>query len=214
MSLEDLQPAFIRAKVKEVLLAKSSKLDILIKSVLFKLMPNVTPSKHEKDLILSIIHELIFNGQANVNNGVISLNLTYRISSVEEDYRINTSELFFNKPVFVVGAKEAISVGSERYPSLWKTLSLDAKIDIELVAEPDNKKDPLAVALCIERKPYAYMLRSEAAEYHPIIKEANKKKINIMTIATVSLDEKLSTFKVFKLHLPEPSELKEEIDSL
>lgn len=214
MSLEEMQPAFIRKTVKEVLLSKSSKLDVLMKSVLFKLMPNVTPSKHEKDLILSIIQELIFNGQANINNGVISLNLTYRVSSVEEDYRIKTSELYFNKPVFVIGSKESTSVGSERYPSLWKPLNLDSKIDIELVAEPDNKKDPLAVALCIERKPYAYMLRSEAAAYHPIIKEANKKKINIMTVATVSLDEKLSTFKVFKLHIPEAAELQTEIDSL
>lgn len=214
MALENMQAAYVKKAVKEVLLAKPAKIDTLIKTSLLKIMPNIQPSKNDKEIIKGIIQELIFNGQANVNNGLISLNLTYRVSSVEEDYRIQISDLMFNKQVFILGNQEQLSVGSERYPSLWKNFTLGQKVEVELVAEPDNKKDPLAVAVCIERKPYAYMLRSEAAKYHPIIKQANRKKYNIMTVGTVEMDEKLSAFKIFKLHLPNVEEFKEEIESL
>lgn len=212
--MENMQPAYIRTTIKNVLLNKPAKIDNLMRSVFIKLMPNIVPTKSEKALVLTMIQELAFNGQININNGTISLNLQYRVSSVEEDYRLNSLQNVTRKPMKISGNIYCVSVGSERYPSLWRELELDSHIEVELVPEPTNKKDPLAVALCINDRPYAYMLRSEAALYHPLIVKLRAQGYKASIDAKVAVDEKLSTFKVFTFYLPTLQELSEQIESI
>lgn len=212
--MENMQPAYIRTIIKNVLLNKPAKIDNLMRSAFIKLMPNIAPTKSEKDLVLTVIQELAFNGQININNGTISLNLQYRVSSVEEDYRLNNLQNVTRKILKLSGKTTCVSVGSERYPSLWRELELGSHIEVELIPEPTNKKDPLAVALCINDRPYAYMLRSEAALYHPLIVKLRAKGYKACIDADISVDEKLSTFKVFTFNLPDLEELSQQIESL
>ena len=202
----DLQNAHIKKMIKEVLIIRPLTIEQVVRLVCQKAMPNVTPSKVEKEKIELLTGELIFEGHLNAHNSKIELNIRYRVSSVEEDYIIedsnNTSE-----PLNIDGKYEIETVGSERYPFIWQSLEEGQAVQVELIAEPNNTRDSLAVAVCINKKPYAYLPRPEAARYHSTLLEASNKGIAVYANAKVIISESVLQHKLFVLNLKNPEDI-------
>lgn len=204
--IQELQNAHVKKMIKEVLIIRPLTIEQIVRLVCQKTMPNITPSRTEKEKIESLTAELIFDGHLNSHNGKIELNIRYRVSSVEEDYKLeDTTEPQHN--IFIDGANAFETVGSERYPFIWQSLEPNARLQVELIAEPTNTRDALAVAVCIKKKPYAYLPRPEAAKYHPIIMDAKNKGYAVFANAEVQISESVLHHKIFILKLDTPENI-------
>lgn len=212
--VQDLQSAHIKNMIKTVLVLRPLPVEQIVRLVCQKAMPNIPPSRQEKEIIEKYTGELLFGGHLNAVNGKIELNMRYRVSSVEEDYKLEEEDNIVKTSLNIDGDYEFETVGSERYPFAWKDLSEGDMVEVELIAEPTNTRDALAVAVCINKKPYAYMPRPEAAKYHPIIVEARNKHYNLFTQAKVAISESVLHHKLFVLMLEKPDDLKTEIGEL
>lgn len=212
--VQDLQSAHIKNMIKTVLVLRPLPVEQIVRLVCQKTMPNIQPTRQEKELIEKYTGELIFSGHLNAVNGKIELNMRYRVSSVEEDYRLDEADNIPKTALNIDGDYEFETVGSERYPFAWKDLNEGDKVEVELIAEPTNTRDALAVAVCINKKPYAYMPRPEAAQYHPIIVEAHNKHHSFFTQATVKISESVLHHKLFILGLEHPNNLHNEIGEI
>lgn len=211
LQIKDLQPAHVKKIIKSVLILRPLPLEQITRTVALKTMPNIPVSKQEKKLIEQYTSELIFDGQLNAINGKIELNMRYRVSSVEEDYKLDDTDVTPKTPLHVHGDYSFETVGSERYPFIWQKFEEGDTVEVELIAEPTNTRDSLAVAVCIDKKPYAYLPRPEAAQYHPIIVEARNKNYTIVTKGKVAISESILQHKIFVLSLEQPDMLKEYI---
>jgi hypothetical protein len=203
LHIKDLQRAYVGKTIREVLAIHPVTFEQLQAKSLKKLIPHTTPNAEDKALVKEEIFNLLIDGKIDINKGKIRIEGRYRVNSVEEDYKIdNITTLAGIKNIN--GNNVILSVGSERYPFFWSNLEISSVIPVELIAEPNNKKDPLAVAICIDKKPYAYLPREEAANYHPSIMLANKQGFSIMTEAIVSFYEENPSVKLFKLEIASP----------
>lgn len=212
--IQDLQSAHVKKIIKSVLILRPLPIDQIIRLVAQKTMPNIPVSKNEKNLIEQYTGELIFDGHLNSLNGKIELNMRYRVSSVEEDYKLDEGDSTPKTPISGSGDYTFETVGSERYPFIWQKLEEGLLVEVELIAEPTNMRDALAVAVCINKKPYAYLPRPEAAKYHPIIVEARQKNHSIFTVGKVTLSESVLQHKIFVLSLEQPESLAERISKI
>lgn len=207
MHATEMQKAYINKTIREVAALFPIEFHALQMKVIAKLMPHVEPTDADRKLIREEIISLIIDGKMDINKGKVSVEGRYRVNSVEEDYKLNNIE----NPEGIKninGTYEILSVGSERYPFYWQPLEINKTIEVELIAEPQNKKDPLAVAICIDKKPYAYLPRPEAFKYHPLIQKANNHGFLIVTQAKVGTYEHNPSVKLFILKVA-PSEILE-----
>lgn len=206
MDISEMQNAYIGKTIRSVLSLKPMDKNELISNVIKKLNPESPSTKEAKDKIVSVIVELIFNGKLNVKDGKIMLIGRFRTNSVEEDYTLKEHTSLVTQFINIDGGYYIETVGSERYPFLWSTMIPGMQFKVELIAEPSNSKDPNAVAVCIDKKPYAYLPREEAPKYHRILKSANANGVGIETTATVGHYTN-SEVKLFKLYLTGHEEL-------
>lgn len=198
--LKDMQKAYIDKTIREVLAVHPVSYDQLILKTFKKLIPNLQPTEEDKKIVKQEILEMLVEGKIDMNKGKVSVEGRYRVNSVEEDYKLNNVETVEGEKN-INGSHQVLTVGSERYPFFWSNLEMGRQIRVELIAEPQNKKDPLAVAVCIDKKPYAYLPREEAAKYHPLVINANKKGFIITAIAKVSVYPENPTVKLFELNV-------------
>lgn len=205
--INELQSPHIKQLIKTVLVLRPLPIDQIIRLVCLKTMPNIAPSREEKEKIKQLTSELIFEGQVNASYGKIELNERYRVSSVEEDYLIEEPEGKILEPLNVDGSYVFETVGSERYPFIWKELQEGQTVEVELIAEPTNTRDSFAVAICINKKPYAYMPRPEAARYHPVIVKARSQNYTLVTKAKVAISESILNHKIFIMNLETPEKI-------
>lgn len=212
--LNELQTAHIKRTIKSILILRPLPIQQVISLVGKKLMPNIPLSGEDKRLIEKLTAELIFEGQLNAKDKKIELNGRYRVSSVEEDYKLDEQESSNRKSLNMSGGKTIETVGSERYPFIWQKLNVGENVDVELIPEPTNMRDPLAVAVCIDKKPYAYLPREEAARYHPTLTEAKRLGYNVFVTAEVTMVKSLLDFKMFKLNVETPEKFSEMINAI
>jgi hypothetical protein len=198
--IKDLQVAYISKTIREVLAIHPVTYDQLLSKSIKKLIPSTQPNSDDKNRIKEEIFKLLIEGKIDINKGKVSVEGRYRVNSVEEDYKLNNIESLEGEKN-INGSHEFLSVGSERYPFFWSTLELNTIVVVELIAEPQNKKDPLAVAICIDKKPYAYLPREEASNYHSIVMKANSDGFRIVASAIISTYEHNPSVKLFKLSL-------------
>jgi hypothetical protein len=209
--LNKMQQAYINKTIREVLAVSPVDFDTLMSRVFKKLIPNIEPNSSDKEVLRFRILDLLIQGKIDINKGKISIEGRYRVNSVEEDYKLNNVESPAGEKN-INGTTIINSVGSERYPFFWSKLELGSLIKTELIAEPQNKKDPLAVAICIDKKPYAYMPREEASKYHPLIIKANKKDFIIVTHAKVITHPDNKDLKLFQLNVADSPILERHLD--
>lgn len=212
--IQDLQSAHIKKIIKSVLILRPLPIDQIVRLVAQKTMPNMLVSKAEKKLVEQYTSELIFDGHLNAVNGKIELNMRYRVSSVEEDYKLEDEDKTPKKPLMIQGDYIFETVGSERYPFIWQKLEEGSTVEVELIAEPTNMRDALAVAVCIDKKPYAYLPRPEAAQYHAIIVEARNKNYAFFTKGKVAISESVLQHKIFILSLEQPESISRKINNI
>lgn len=209
--LKQMQKAYIDKTVREVLAVHPVTYDQLVIKAFKKLIPNSSPNAEDKQILKTEIFEMLVEGKIDINKGKISVEGRYRVNSVEEDYKLNNvDEVEGEKNIN--GSYKVLTVGSERYPFFWSSLELGKIITVELIAEPENKKDPHAVAVCINKKPYAYLPREEAPKYHPLVMQANKNGFIVVTSALVSTYPENPSVKLFELNITPSEILKKHLD--
>jgi hypothetical protein len=206
MEIAEMQNAYIGKTIRAVLSLKPMDKNELILNVIKKLTPGSPITKEAKDRVLGIVVDLIFEGKLNVKEGKVMLIGRFRTNSVEEDYNLKEHTALVTQSINIDGTVEMETVGSERYPFIWASMIPGMKFKVELIAEPGNSKDPNAVAVCLDKKPYAYLPREEASKYHRFLKSANANGIGIEATATVGYYEN-SEIKLFKLTLTSHEEL-------
>lgn len=206
--INELQKSYVKHIIKAILVLKPLTIDQVVRLTCQKAMPNVTPTREEKELIEQLTGELAFEGELNIANKKIELNLRYRVASVEEDYKLEDEGASTRQPINIDGEYEVETVGSERYPYIWKALDEGLTVEVELIPEPTNTRDHLAVAVCIDSKPYAYFPRPDAAKYHELIEHARDNHLKIVTNAKVFRSEGLLKHKYFILHLQTEEQFK------
>lgn len=205
--ISDLQPAYIRKIMSEILFRKPLNFKSLIATTVQKLTPNVPPTREELMTLKDIVLNMLIEGKTNISNGVITLNSRFRTNSVEEDYKLSVKEADSTINIDSADGATINSVGSERLISLWTEMPVGKVVTVTLIAEPDNRKDPNAVAICIDGKPYAYFPREEAYNYQKLVLEAAEKRIALECTATATYDSEVYPVKYFELNLLPKSEL-------
>jgi len=197
--ISELQQAYIRKIMSEILFRKPLPFKSLIHLTSQKLMPNVPPTAEELRTLKDVIFNMLVEAKVNMVGGNISLNSRFRTNSVEEDYtlKINPSDEIVN----VDGGVFITSVGSERFLSIWQDLEDGQIFTVNLFAEPNNRKDPNAVAICIGDKPYAYIPREYATLYQYSIMQAEAKSLLLQCTVTVRNNKDVYPIKYFELNL-------------
>lgn len=205
-----MQNAYISKTVRTILSLRPMDKNELVSNVIKKLSPGQPSTKEAKEKIFNIITELVFDGKLNVKDGKIMLIGRFRTNSVEEDYTLMEQTSMIKEVINIDGPNILETVGSERYPFLWSSMTPGSRFKVELIAEPNNSKDPNAVAVCINKKPYAYLPREEAAKYHRFLKSANANGLGIEATALVDYYEN-SEVKLFRLSLTSHEDLLKKI---
>ena len=73
----------------------------------------------------------------------------------------------------VSGDHTVNAVGCYAYPAGYKGLLAGADVMVELIPEPDNPHDPLAVSLEVDQRRVGYLSRIVASTWHPVVAQFN-----------------------------------------
>lgn len=201
MTLLDMQRPFIRKSIIEIVARQSVSIKNIATVVSKKLQPNYPLTVEEKQYVNSIIFSMISDGDVNVKSGMLETKTRYRLNSVEEDYYLNVNE-DTHKHVNMEGEVDVFTVGSERKPFLWARLNPALPYHVTLVPEPQNFKDPNAVAVCINGQPFSYFPRDLAEQYSPILNQIFKYNIVLTTQAIVLEHPEHEGLDCFRLRMP------------
>jgi hypothetical protein len=212
MTLLDMQKAFIRKTVVELVARQSVSVKNIATVLAKKLQPNSILTVDEKQYINSIVFTMISDGDINVKSGMLETKTRYRLNSVEEDYYLNVNEET-HKHLNVEGDTEVYTVGSERKPYLWARLNNALPYQVTLVPEPQNFKDPNAIAVCINGQPFSYFPRDLAEHYSPVLNQIFKYNIVLTTKATILEHPDNKGLECFKLRMPDVSTIVEQLSS-
>jgi len=206
MTLATMQKAFIRKTIIELVARQAIDLKTLPNHVAKKLTPNVALTVEDKKYLTNILYAMLSDGDINITDGIVQTKTRYRLNSVEEDYYLNVSE-DTHYHLKTSGNNIVHTVGSERKPYLWARLNPTLTYQVTLIPEPQNHKDPNAIAVCINGQPFAYFPRDKAAEYAPTLNKLFTHDIVITTEATVTEHPDNVNLEAFKINMPETQEI-------
>lgn len=208
-----MQKAFLKKTITEIVARQATPLKNLPQQVAKKLTPNVALTAEEKNYINEVIFTMLTEGSINSDAGVIQTKTRYRVNSVEEDYMLNIDETTHHF-LKTAGDVDTYTVGSERKPYLWAKLNRGASYTTILIPEPENRKDPNAVAVCINGQPFAYLDRDTAKQYSPILNTMFEHKIVLTVDANIVEHPDNVELECFKLSLPDRNQLLTKIQNL
>ncbi len=118
------------------------------------------------------------------------------------DYSPLTLELKSNNVLDVDGSLSIFSVGSQYYGDAWDELESGELIPVELVLEDNNPYDKNAIAVVYNKQILGHLTRSDAQEYHSILKMLEEYDITISIKAVVESVADKQGYKYLKLLMP------------
>lgn len=204
-SLSNLPTQYVRNVVKETLEGeKSLDFDDLSEQVFATLLDEEVPSNEDAIIFENVLSGLVESGRVHYLHGYYTFNEDFIDNLEEENYSIPNSHS--HRLNIDGGLKPVYSVGSERY-NVWDTFDVGQEINVILIAEPDNKFDSNAIAICIEDSPIAYLARSEAKIYKPIVDKLSEMGIGLELTGIVSENPLMEGYRYFELAPLEPEEI-------
>lgn len=147
--------------------------------------------------IYRTIEGMIESGKITQNkDGRCSLNRKY-VPSPIQDFNI----------VSLDGERRFSSMGSDKYPGVWKNLIPEQKITVNVIPELDNPKDKTAVSLQINGIILGYFPREIAYEYHNILLSKMKQGQTCIATITVKINPMMPDYKYAEISVKEPHEI-------
>lgn len=203
-TLSDLPTQYLRNIVKDILQETSLDFNDLSYKVYDILLEKSEPDNNDVIVFENVLSALVESGRVNYLHSQYTLNEDFVDNLEEENYVLeNSSKHRLN---IDGGFDRKYSVGSERY-NIWNTFEIGQEVTVTLIAEPNNKYDANAVAICLNNSPIAYLSRSDAKEYKPIIENLDALDISLELTGIVSENSLMSGYKYFELAPLEPKEI-------
>lgn len=129
-------------------------------------------------------------------DGRFSLNRKYIPSPIEDVDIISLD-----------GDRHFSSMGSDKYPAIWRSLLPEQKIVVHVIPEIDNPKDKTAVSIQINNQILGYFPREIAYEYHNILLSKVKTGQTCITTITVKINPMMPDYKYADFYVKEPHEI-------
>lgn len=204
-NLNELPTQFLRNVMKDIL-QESGNLEYedLSSKVFLKLLDTEEPSNNNVIVFDNVLSALVESGRVHHLHSQYSINEEFEDNLEEELYILNN--LTTHKINVDGGYEPKYSVGSERY-NIWNTFEVGQEVIVTLLSEPENKFDTNAVAICLNNSPIAYLARSDAKEYKPIIDNLAAMDISLELTGIVSENPLMPGYKYFELAPLEPKEI-------
>lgn len=204
-NLNELPTQFLRNVVKNTLEEFGSlEYEDLSLKVFMKLLETEEPSNNDVIIFDNVLTALVESERVHYLHSQYSLNEDFVDNLEEELYVLDNSSQ--HKLNIDGGFEPKYSVGSERY-NIWDTFEIGQEITVTLIAEPENKFDTNAIAICLNNSPIAYLARSDAKEYKPIIDNLAALDISLELTGIVSENPLMPGYKYFELAPLEPKEI-------
>jgi hypothetical protein len=213
MTIESFQKSYLRKTVIDIILRKPEALKTLPLTLSRKLQPNTALTVEDKQYINNLLFMMITDGEINIVGGMAQVKTRYRSNSVEEDYFLLTHQET-HRHVATRGQHNVYTVGSERKPFLWAKLNPALPYHVEIIPEPQNAKDPNAIAVCINGQPFSYFPREEAEKYTKILNKLFERKIILTTLAYITEHPDNQGLECFKLEIPAVQDLIDTVTSV
>lgn len=204
-NLNELPTQFLRNIVKDTL-QESGNLEYedLSEKIFSKLLETEEPSNNDVIVFDNVLTALVESGRVHYLHSNYSFNEDFVDNLEEELYVLDNSTS--QKLNIDGGFEPKYSVGSERY-NIWNTFDVGQEVTVNLIAEPDNKFDNNAIAICLNNSPIAYLARSDAKEYKPIVDNLAELDISLELTGIVSENPLMPGYKYFELAPLEPKEI-------
>lgn len=204
-TLINLPTQYIRNVIKDTLDGdKTLDFDDLSEQVFTTLLEDEEASNEDTIIFENVLAALVESGRVHYLHGHYTLNEDFVDNLEEETYSLGSSH---SQRLNVDGGlKPVYSVGSERY-AIWDSFDIGQEVNVVLLAEPDNKFDNNAIAICIEDSPIAYLARSEAKTYKPIIDKLSGMGISLELTGIVSENPLMEGYRYFELAPLEPEDI-------
>ena len=204
-SLSNLPTQYVRNVVKETLKGeKSLDFDDLSEQVFETLLEETEPTNEDIIIFENVLSALVESERVHYLHGHYTLNEEFVDNLEEELYSLpNSHSQHLN---IDGGLKPVYSVGSERY-NVWDSFDIGQEVNVVLLAEPENKFDTNAIAICLEDSPIAYLARSEAKLYKPVIDKLSDMGVSLELTGIVSENPLMEGYRYFELAPLEPEEI-------
>lgn len=199
-----LPQAYVRKVISDVLFEETlpASQNILVSKTIIRLTggKSILDTKTNiaiNKFIYRTIEGMIESGKIIQNkDGRCSLNRKYIPSPIQDVDVISLD-----------GERRFSSMGSDKYPTVWKSLLPEQKIVVNVIPELDNPKDKTAVSLQINGIVIAYFPREVAYEYHNVLLSKMKQGQTCITNVTVKVNPMMPDYKYAEISLKEPHEI-------
>lgn len=202
-SINHLPPQLIRDAIVEVLGSFNSSLTIdeLENYVSETLEVSSINTTEELTYFNKILKDMVLGDKIEIKDKSVHLspNEINEISS----YSPLTLEPKSSNVVDVDGNISLFSVGSQYYTEAWDELESGELISVELILEENNPYDHNAIAVVHNGNILGHLTRSDAQEYHAIIRMLEDYDITVSVKALVESVSNSQGYKYLKLLMPQ-----------
>jgi hypothetical protein len=201
-TINNLPPQMIRDAIIEVLSSFNSSLTIdeLESYVSESLEVSSINTTEELTYFHKIMKDMVLGDKIEIKDKSVHLSPN-EINEIT-DYSPLTLELKSNNVLDVDGSLSIFSVGSQYYGDAWDELESGELIPVELVLEDNNPYDKNAIAVVYNKQILGHLTRSDAQEYHSILKMLEEYDITISIKAVVESVADKQGYKYLKLLMP------------